>query len=243
MNEINNPEIIIKELKSINVEGGYVIDGLPSAGITNTIATESLMSTTKFELGGYLDSNSFPALAVIKEGLPYHPTNIFVNHELKTAVFTSQINIPDFLHRATANLMINWAKEHKCSLVISSIPHTSTIPVTDKIIAAVSTEDAKNKLKEVDIPVTSNAIIPGIPGQLLIEGKHSNQNVIVLVFNPENEKQPDFKSGAKLCEVMSKLIPGTSCNIGYLEQVAEKIEGDIKKTKKETKNIMDTMYR
>ena len=70
MNELNESEIFIKELKPINIEGGYVIDGLPSAGITNTIATTSLMSTAKFELVGYLDSNSFPALAIMNEGLP-----------------------------------------------------------------------------------------------------------------------------------------------------------------------------
>jgi uncharacterized protein len=243
LNELDKSEIILKEFKPINIEGGYVIDGLPSAGITNTIATESLMSTAKFELAGYLDSDSFPALAIMNEGLPNHPTNIFVNHELKTAIFISQLNIPDFLHRIVANLIINWAKEHKCSLVISSIPHTSSIPVKEKVVAAVSTEEAKSKLKKADIPITSNAIIPGIPGQLLVEGRYSNQNVVVLAYNPENQKQPDFKSGAKLCEIMSKLIPGTSCNVSYLEQVAEKIENDIKKTKKETKSIVDTMYR
>ncbi|MEK6866346.1 MAG: proteasome assembly chaperone family protein, partial [Thermoproteota archaeon] len=32
----------IKELRPINLEGGYLIDGFPSVGFTSAIATESM---------------------------------------------------------------------------------------------------------------------------------------------------------------------------------------------------------
>ncbi|KEQ55707.1 hypothetical protein AAA799N04_01911, partial [Marine Group I thaumarchaeote SCGC AAA799-N04] len=44
------PKIRIKEFKPLNLEGGYLIDGFPSAGFSSAIATESMVHTSKFEL-------------------------------------------------------------------------------------------------------------------------------------------------------------------------------------------------
>ncbi len=62
-------------------------------------------------------------------------------------------------------------------------------------------------------------------------------------MNPENEKGPDFKSGAKLCKAISKLIPGSSCNMKLLEKEAKVIEQDLQEAEKETKGLTDSMYR
>lgn len=236
-------EIKIRELKPINIEGGFVIDGLPSVGITNAIATESLINTPDYELAAILDSEIFPPIAVIKDGIPNYTTNIFVNNKLKTAVFSSQLSIPELLHREAAKLLLSWSKNHKCSLIISSVPTPIPISTEDGFLAAGSTESANSKLKDAKIHTILNATIPGIPGLLLNEGRLENQDVIVIVFNPEKEKLPDFKTGAKLCGIISKLIPGASCNISMLEKIAEKIEDSIKKTETETKHMKDSIYR
>ena len=40
-----SPKITIRELKSLDLEGGFLIDGFPSVGFTIAIATESLIHT------------------------------------------------------------------------------------------------------------------------------------------------------------------------------------------------------
>ena len=47
-------EIHIKEINPINVENGVIINGFPSSGITSAIATESMINTSNFELGGII---------------------------------------------------------------------------------------------------------------------------------------------------------------------------------------------
>ncbi|GBL41755.1 hypothetical protein EMGBD3_11230 [Nitrosarchaeum sp.] len=79
--------IRIKELRPINLEGGYLIDGFPSVGFTSAIATESMIQTSQFSLAGIIDSDSFPPISLIKEGKPNYPTRIFVNDDLKVSVF------------------------------------------------------------------------------------------------------------------------------------------------------------
>lgn len=235
------PEIRIREIKPINIEGGYLVDGFPSIGFTSAIATESLIHTSQFDLGGIIDSDSFPPVTIIKDGTPNYPTRIFVNEDLKVAVFSSYLTLHESLHRKLAVQMLQWAKEHKCSLVVSSVAVKSTTD-KNKAVAAASTDSAKKKLKAAGFSVLQHGTIPGIPGALLNEGMLNKQDVVVILFSAK-DTAPDFKASVDLCMAMAKLMPGVSCNIESLQKDAETAEKEIKETEKEAKYLQDSMYR
>jgi len=177
--------IRIREIKPINIEGGFLVDGFPSIGFTSAIATESLIHTSQFELGGIIDSDNFPPVTIIKDGTPNYPTRIFVNEDLKVAVFSSYLTLHESLHRTMADLMLDWAKKHKCSLIVSSVAVKSPTD-ENKAVAAGSTDSAKKKLKEAGFSVLQHGTIPGIPGALLNEGMLNNQDVVVILFNAKD---------------------------------------------------------
>ncbi len=233
--------IRIREIKPINIEGGFLVDGFPSIGFTSAIATESLIHTSQFELGGIIDSDNFPPVTIIKDGTPNYPTRIFVNEDLKVAVFSSYLTLHESLHRTMADLMLDWAMKHKCSLIVSSVAVKSPTD-ENKAVAAGSTDSAKKKLKEAGFSVLKHGTIPGIPGALLNEGMLNNQDVIVILFNAK-DSGPDFKASVQLCMAMAKLMPGVSCNIESLQKDAETAEKEIKETYKEAKYLKDSMYR
>lgn len=236
-----SPKIRIRELKPLNLEGGFLIDGFPSIGFTSAIATESMIHTSQFELAGIIDSESFPPISVIKNGKPNFPTRIFVNEDLKVGIFLSFLTLDQSLHRATAKTMLKWAKEHKIGIIVSSVAIKSSN--NDKeIIGIGSTDIARTKIKEAGLKILDHGTIPGIPGMLLNEGSISKQDVIVIVFHTDG-KEPDFKSSAQLCMAISKLIPGASCDIPSLQKEAEKAEIVIKETQEESKHLKDSMYR
>ncbi len=234
------PKIRIKELRPINLEGGYLIDGFPSMGFSSVIATESMIYTSDFKLAGIIDSDIFPPISLIKDGKPNYPVRIFVNDELKVAAFLSHLALEGSLHRIVAKNMLTWAKNKKISLIISSISIKST-DKNEEIIAVGSTENATKKLRDAGMKILEFGTIPGIPGMLLNEGSLNQQDVIVILFHSEG-KGPDFRSSAKLCKAISQLIPGASCDITSLQAEAEKIEQTIKKDVEETKHT-DSMYR
>ena len=235
------PRIRIRELKKINLEDGYLIDGFPSVGFSSAIATESMIHTSQFELGGVIDSESFPPISVVKDGKPNFPTRIFVNEGLKVGVFLSYLTLEQSLHRVTAKTMLSWAKKHKIKLIVSSVAIKS--PNGDEeMIGIGSTEAARNKVKEAGLTVLEHGTVPGIPGMLLNEGSVSGQDIIVIIFHTDGQG-PDFKSSAKLCMAMSKLIPGASCDIPSLQKEAEKAEVMIKEAQEESKHLKDSMYR
>lgn len=235
------PKIRIRELKKLNLEEGYLIDGFPSIGFSSAIATESMIHTSQFELGGVIDSESFPPISVVKDGKPNFPTRIFVNEDLKIGVFLSYLTLEQSLHRVTAKTMLSWAKKHKIKLIVSSVAIKDPNG-NEEMIGIGSTESARNKVREAGLKVLEHGTVPGIPGMLLNEGSLSGQDVIVIIFHTDGQG-PDFKSSAQLCMAMSKLIPGASCDIPSLQKEAEKAEIVIKETQEESKHLKDSMYR
>jgi uncharacterized protein len=238
---MTSSEIIIKELKEFNLEEGYLIDGFPSVGFSSAIATESMIQTSKFELGGIIDSKNFPPISVIKEGKPNYPSRIFVNEDLKVGVFSSYLNLDQSLHRQVSESMLEWSKKHKIKLIVSSVAVKSD-KEDSQMMGVGSTDSARKKIVEAGLKVLDHGTIPGIPGMLLNEGSITNQDVIVIIFNTTG-KGPDFKSSAELCMTMSKLIPGASCDIPSLQKEAEKAEATIKETQEESTHLKDSMYR
>lgn len=234
-------KIRIKELRPINVEGGYLIDGFPSMGFASAIATESMIQISQFKIAGIVDSDRFPPISVIKEGRPNYPTRIFVNDDLKVSIFLSYLTIEESLHRVVAKTMLNWAKKQKIQLIVSSVA-VKSMGGLEGMMAVGNTESARKKLKESGLKVLQHGTIPGIPGMLLNEGTLTNQDVIVILFQSDGTG-PDFRSSAQLCTGISQLIPGTSCDIPLLQKEAEKAEQSIKETDEETRHVKDSIYR
>ncbi|MCV0367780.1 MAG: PAC2 family protein [Nitrosopumilus sp.] len=235
------PEIKIREIIPINLEGGYLIDGFPSVGFSSAIASESMINTSNFELAGTIDSESFPPISIIKNKIPNFPTRIFVNESLKVGIFLSYFTLEESLHRVTANAMLEWAKKHKIELIVSSVAIKDPNG-NEEMIGIGSTESAREKIKDAGLKVLEHGTVPGIPGILLNEGSMKKQDVIVIIFHTDGQG-PDFKSSANLCLAMSKLIPGASCNIPSLQKEAEKAEEVIKEAQEESKHLKDYMYR
>lgn len=234
-------KIRIKELRPINLEGGYLIDGFPSVGFTSAIATESMIQTSQFSLAGIIDSDSFPPISLIKEGKPNYPIRIFVNDDLKVSVFLSYLTLHESLHRIVANTMLKWAKKQKIELIVSSVA-VKSLDGIEGIVAVGNTDSARTKLKESGLKVLEHGTIPGIPGMLLNGGSITRQDVIVILFHSDGTG-PDFRSSVELCIGMSQLIPGTSCDISLLQKEAEKAEQSIKETNEESRQLKDSIYR
>ena len=233
-------DIDVKEIVPINIEGGIVINGFPSTGLTSAVATESLINTRQFELGAIIDSDRFPPISIIKNGIPNYPTRIFINNELKVAVFSSYLTLDVSLHKPAARLMLNWTKEKKCSMIISSI--TVKGDLSNEIVGVASTGNARGKLVTAGIPVVENATIPGIPGVLLNEGMLKGQDVIVLLVSSSKDI-PDFTATSNLCNVLTKLVPGVSCNLTKLEKESKIIEQQIQQATDDAKDLGDNIYR
>ena len=136
--------------------------------------------------------------------------------------------------------MLNWAKQKKCSTIISSI--TVKGEINEEIVAVASTGTARGRLVDAGITVVENATIPGISGVLLNEGMLNGQDVIVLLVSSDKDI-PDFTATSNLCNVLTKLVPGVSCNLTKLEKESKIIEQQIQQATDDAKVLGDNIYR
>lgn len=235
------PRFMVKEFEDIDVKDGYLIDGFPSVGFASAIATESLIHTTQFRLAGIIDSDVFPAVSLVDKGRPNYPTRIFVQNDLKVAVFSSYLTLHQALHKQMARLMLGWAKKHGVKKIITGVAVKSS-EQSESIIAAGSTEGAREDLKKAGIVVLQHGSIPGLSGALLNQGMLNNQEVVAVLYNTASG-DIDFRSSAKLCMAMSKLVPGVSCDLERLNTAAREAEDNIIKTDQEAQHLKEGMYR
>ena len=234
-------DIRITEVKDFDLQDGHIIDGFPYDGHAGSIAAEAMVRTIGFEFAGFMDSKSFPPVSIVRDGIPNFPVSIFVNEKLKVAVFLSHLRLPESFSKGIATAILQYAKKHKCKQIISSMK-VNEVKTSKEINAIGSTDNARNIIKKLGMDTRLNAMITGIPGILLAQGRFSNQNVIVLLFSEKDNKNSDLEYGAKLCLTIGMLIPNLPCNIKLIEGETVKIEKMIIQTEKESKAIKDSMY-
>jgi uncharacterized protein len=93
------PQLIeIRTIKKVNLKDGTVIDGFPSMGLTNSIASTYFTHSIKNELVALLDSPALPPLAVIHDGIPNFPARIYINEDIKLAIFLSGLNLDQSMY-------------------------------------------------------------------------------------------------------------------------------------------------
>ena len=165
---------------------------------------------------------------------------MYKRQELNVAVFSSYLTLDVSLHKPAARMILNWTKEKKCSMIISSI--TVKGDLNNEIVGVASTGNARGKLVAAGIRVIENATIPGIPGILLNEGMLNGQDVIVLLVS-SNKDIPDFTATSNLCNVLTKLVPGVACNLTKLEKESKIIEQQLQQATDDAKDLGDNIYR
>ena len=244
-----SPNIEIRTIKEVNLKGGTVIDGFPSVGLINAIASGCFIHSLKNELVAVIDSLGFPALSVIYNGTPNFPARIYANENLKLAFLISELNLDQSMYYCVSKTILQWAKKNECGLVISAAGMPTEISNSSagkskiqEIYAVASTKKAQERLEKVEIVQLSSGSITGIPALLLNEGSWMNFDVIVLLTKVIKDVS-DFRAAAAISEAVMKLLPDASCDINSLIKEAEIIEKNLREARLEQANSGSNVYR
>lgn len=222
-----------------------VIDGFPSAGLINAIASECLIRSGGTELYAIIDSPEFPPLSIVNQYSPQFPARLHVNRNLKVAFFVSEFNINPAIQSAMARTILNWALENECKMIISASglvtsesPDVKGQGVADvqPIFAVASTPSSLEIIKDHGFVPLRAGSIRGIPAALLNEGSLKGQDVIVLLANIMTDA-PDFRAAALISTAVTKLVPGLSCDIAALDREAQEIETKMKQIREDYHNM------
>ncbi len=242
------PQIEIHTVKRVNLNGGTLIDGFPSGGLTNSIASMCFMRSIRNELISILDSSLFPPLSMIYNGTANFPVRIYANEDIKAAFLISELNLNESLYYTISKTILQWARENECELVISSgsiVTEESKESPSEhdlqKVYGVASTERAKDRMEKAGILELHSGSVSGIPALLLNEGMRRNFDVIVLLGNILKGSS-EFRPAAAISEAIMKIVPGLSCDIHFLLKRAETIEQDLRKIRDGQNNSTINLY-
>jgi uncharacterized protein len=174
----------------------------------------------------------------------------------QVVAFISEFQPPPNLVKPIAHTMLDWADEQKCKLLISPeglvIDKSSedepeepdngeaenngegeAPPDEDEdedyvdVYGIGSTERARKRLQDHDIPLFTEGVITGVAGVLLNEGKSRDFDVISVMAEAHPD-YPDARAAAKVIETIDKMLLHIHLDAKPLYIEAEKIEGQLK---------------
>ncbi len=215
-----------------------MLDGFPSTGLVNAIASECLIRSIGTELIAVVDSPEFPPVYIIENYIPQFPARIYANEKLRVAFFISEVNMGASMERMIAEMILKWALQNECRMIVSSSgivmdseegdgkQGLSEQGMQSQVMAITSTSSAAKIAEENGFIRFKSGTITGIPAILLNEGALTNFDVIVFLTEVLKDV-PDFHAAAVISEAVTKLIPGLSCDLASLMVEAQSAQSHI----------------
>jgi uncharacterized protein len=231
--------IRIIEIEEMNIRGSYVLDGFPSIGLVGSIVANYLVTQLKLKQIAVVDSDNFPTVSTIKNGIPNSPVRIYAG-ELsdggdRLVVFVSEFQPPPHILRELGMRIMDWVEDHKCRMLISpegiSTKQTGRPPARNdgdgQVMAVGSTPEARDILKANEIPIFEGGVLVGLSGVLLNEGVNRSFDVITLLSEASADF-PDARAAAAVTKAINRLVLKDSLDIKPLLKEAEIIERGLK---------------
>ncbi len=225
------------KFKDVDLRGATIIDGFPTVGLVSTIIANYLIETLNLDQICAIDSPDFPPVSMIYASKPKFPARIYADEDNKIAVFLSEFTPTPSIARPIADKILSWAIENKCKRIVT--PEGLALPKSEEgsekefvVYGVGSNTSARKYLEKLGVKQLGTGIITGVSGVLLNEGRRNDFEVISLL----SEVHPDFpdaRAAAKIMEILDKLIKKVKIDPKPLYLEAEKIEGYIKKLRKQ----------
>ena len=243
--------IRIRQNLKKNLKGSTFICGFPGVGLVGNIVANFLVNNLKLDQIGVIDSDTFPSISVIKDGVPNHPMRLYAGEQVCNNGKCNQIVIcvSDFVPPASAtkdlvNTIFDWAKDQGCISFITGEGFSSTPNGDEKeaiVYGITSTESSKAWISDAGVKPFEFGTIGGFTGVMLSEGRLRNQNVLGLLAEVE-EDIPNARAASKIIESIDKLLLEIDLDPKPLLEEAASLEKELQKVNeqvpKEGKNTI-----
>ena len=88
----------IIEIEEMNIRGAYVIDGFPSVGLVGSIVANYLVTSLNLRQIAVVDSDHFPTVSTIKNGVPHSPVRVYGGSSTKAREWWCSYRSSSLLH-------------------------------------------------------------------------------------------------------------------------------------------------
>jgi len=197
--------MIIEEVKT-DSENPTILEGLPDIGLVGTISLTHYLAKLGFKKTGYLETESFPPVLIIRDGKIgdvfeiYYKDNVYI--------IRSELPIPQNGLYEIVDEVVNWvrAKNPRLFISLGGIPDPYRIDVTDPKVYAVPTNEEAlsilSKMKSVEL--LNDGFIFG-PKALILKKLKTLGITGIGLFVQSYLNYPDPGSAAKVLTILPQI--------------------------------------
>ena len=221
----------IKITKDLDFEGFTFLEGFPGIGLVGAMSISYVIEKLGLENIGYLESEEFPPLMSIHDGIPMHSIRIYASEKYKIITIFSEFSIPASTTYKITDALIEFINAKKIAKIIS----IAGIPVMkaeeekeseSNIYVVSSRKEMTKNAEKIGMKSVQEGISSGINAVLMlkaIDEKIEDINILVQI-NPAIIN-PKYAENA--IQGLNKLL-SLDINTDELEHEAKEVESRIK---------------
>ncbi len=231
--------IEIKLFEDIRLEGYTLIEGFPGAGLVGAMACSYMIEKLGMEYIGYIDSESFPPIAVIHNSTPMFPVRVYIDRKRKLIAMISEFTIPTELVHELGFELIDFVRKNAISEIVSIGGIPAEKPSEDAFIVTTD-ESLLKKAAASGIKPINEGVIAGVSAIILSNSIVINAPIINLLVevNPE-VTDPKY---AEIALTNLKKIINLDVNLEELDKEAKIVEAKIRQMVKKA-NLSHESYK
>lgn len=235
------PDVKFVECEDCVIKDYTLIEGFPGMGLVGTIAAKYLVERLKFRDYGYIDSEIFVPIIRIHDGLPVHPSRIYISDEHKLVVLISEQIIPKKFTHAISNALVDWIKKRGVRKVISlSGIHTDTDGGSQTIYGIAANNKSKKMLEQHKVTIIEDGITTGITALMLLALKESDVEAVSILGNVNIAA--DYKAASELVKKLNEIL-GLEIDVKPLMKEAKQTEQELLRHMQNVKHTHESMEK
>ncbi|MDD5317395.1 MAG: proteasome assembly chaperone family protein [Candidatus ainarchaeum sp.] len=211
----------IIESSEFDLDGPVLVEGLPGLGLVGTIAASYLVDKLKMDELGYIESEAFPPIAAVHNGMPLHPARIYKSKKYNMVVLISEFIIPIRAVYPLSHAILGWAIAKKVDKIIS-LGGIVQRGEQDEVFGIASTPELAEKTAASKIKLIREGATTGVNGVLLSDCASRGFPAVSLLAEAKQE-QMDPRGAALVIEALKRLT-GIDIDTSDLRKESEELE-------------------
>lgn len=225
--------IDIKLFKSKDLKGYSMIEGFPGIGLVGPMAASYMIEKLNMEYIGHIESDLFPPITVVHDGVPMNTARIYADTKDKLIVVFSEFTIPSSAVYQLSNELMSFVRKNGIARIISisGMPTTKQGPTpyiiaSDPALVKKASSEGIKQIREGVIAGVS-AVLMTLADELDITAANLLVEVNPVIMNPKYAKTA--------IQGLQKLI-GLKIDLTELDKESAEVEARVREMLKKAKD-------
>ncbi len=229
--------IEMKLFKEANLKGYTLIEAFPGAGLVGSMAGSYMIEKLGMEYVGCIESDEFPPIATIHNGIPMYPARIYKDDRTRFVLVISEFTIPSNSIYQLSREIMGFIRKYGIEKIISISGMPSQKP-SDKVFLTSPNPEIIKKASSVGIKAISDGVVAGVSAILLTSANQYKIPVMNLLVEV-NPTVMDPKYAETAMEGLNKLL-NINIDLTDLDKEAKLVETKIRGLMKKAKDSHET---